>query len=407
MTDSSDVIVIGAGPVGSQAALKLAQSGLNAIVYEEHSEIGVPAHCAGHINIQGLTRLGVTPLPTEVVENVYRGAIFHSPAGNSFEFRSDLPITCSINRSLFDKHMARKARNAGAQFILDSKVEELGIMKDSLTVVSVKQQKGTKRTQCKIVIDAEGISSRILRQTDLPKLNSRMLVNGIEAEAENVGDVASDMVEVFLGASYAPGFYAWLMPKKDGYAKIGLGAKGANPIDLLRKLVAKHPIMSKKLRKSRIVRSVVHPITLGGPIPKAYSRGFLAVGDVASQVKSTTGGGVVFGMTCASAAAEVAKKSIESNDFSPDFLAEYQQRVNDIIGFDSRIMLRMRKTLDRISDARMDSLIALCSRVGFDEALKNVKDIDLQGRALLGVLRSPRALAVLGYFLFAFLFANV
>lgn len=406
MKDSSDAIVIGAGPAGSFTALKLAQSGIDVTVCEEHRQIGIPVHCAGHISINGLKRLGMYPLPTNIVENTYTGAVFYSPVGNSFEVDLDSPITCSLNRALFDKFIAEKAQDAGAHYSLDSRVEKLKIEKDASNIVIVGEQNRIEQIRGKIIIDAEGISSRILRQIGLSTLNPRMLIKGVEAEVENVKDTRQDVVEVFLGAHYAPGFYAWLMPQKGGGAKIGLGASFGNPRELLTKLMTKHPKASERFRNARINHVAFHSITLGGPISKAYFSRFLAVGDVASQVKPTTGGGVVFGMTCAAMAAEVAKKAVELNDFSSDFLSSYQRRINETLGFDAKMMVTMRRMLDKVSDGRLDKLIAFCSRIGLDKTLRGIEEIDLQASALLRVMESPRVLAALGYFLFAYLFAN-
>ena len=164
---------------------------------------------------------------------------------------------------------------------------------------------------------------------------------------------------------------------------------------------------SKKLLKARIDKIVAHPITLGGPIPRAYSNGFLAVGDAASQVKSTTGGGVIFGMTCAAIAAEVAHEAISQDDFSSKLLSSYGRRCDETLGFDSKIMVRIRTTLDAMSDRRLDGLIDLCKKLALNKTLQKVEDIDLQGRTLLHILRSPRALAALSYFFLAGFFANL
>ena len=52
----------------------------------------------------------------------------------------------------------------------------------------------------------------------------------------------------------------------------------------------------------------------------------LLVGDAASQVKPWSGGGVIYGFTCAGIAADVIKKAIEENNFSEEFLEEYEIR---------------------------------------------------------------------------------
>jgi geranylgeranyl reductase family protein len=352
-----------------------------------------------------LKQLGLHPLPPEIVENTFYGANFYSPKGNRFSVHLSQPVTCAVDRAKFDKYIAEKAQDGGASYRLNSRVEAL-IVKDAFAKgVIVKHEETAENRQSSVVVDAEGISSRIIRETGL--LRPRKLVKGVEAEVENAKNTEPDAVDVYLGNSYAPGFYAWLMPKKDGTAKVGLAARTGNPKELLQKLMLKHPAASRKLRSARILKTTFHSITLGGPTAQPYSSGFLAVGDAASQVKPTTGGGVIFGMTCAQVAAEVSSQALDRNDFSKEFLAKYQNRCRELLSFDMKIMLRVRKTLDALSDQKVDDAIALCAKLGLDKSLQNVKDIDFQGQTLLHVLRSPRMLTALAYFFFAYLSANL
>ena len=177
----------------------------------------------------------------------------------------------------------------------------------------------------RIVLDAEGVSSRLLKQTGLPALNSSGLVYAVEAEVDSVMDVELDAVEVYFGKAYAPGFYGWLIPRPDGSAKVGLATNKGDPREFLKRLMAKHPVASKQLAKAKITQVGYHAITLGGPINRSYTDGFLAVGDCASQVKPTTGGGVIFGLTCAKVAAEVASQALKQDDLSSNFLQNYQK----------------------------------------------------------------------------------
>jgi len=405
MEKAADVIVVGGGPVGSFVAWKLAKTGAKVIVFEEHDEVGVPSHCAGHVSIKGLRNLGLWPLPSEIVENTFHGAIFHSPNGNEFSVRFPSPKTCVVNRALFDKYIARQAEDAGTIYCLGSRAESLIVQDGAAGGVIVKPGRKAESLQCKLVVSAEGISSRLPRQAGLNGPNRRWLITSAEAEVDNVRDVEPSTVEVFLGKEYAPGFFAWLIPKCDRKAKIGLGTRSGNPKMLLQKLMRQHPIAAKKLSSAETTRVVFHSITLGGPIPKTHSDGFMVVGDAASHVKSTTGGGVVVGLTCGRVAAEVGLEALGKDDFSSEFLSTYQKRCGEIMNFDAKVMLRLRRALDALSDRRLDDLIGLCARLRLSEAFRD-GDIDFQGKTLLHLLKNPRMLTILGYFLVASCTAN-
>lgn len=396
--------MIGGGPAGSFSAFELAKRGVDVAVFEEHSAVGFPLHCAGHLSIRSLKRLGLYPLPNGIVENEFSGANFYSPNGTKFAVKFAHPVTCAVNRALFDAYLAEKAKTAGAKYFFNSHVQSLILENDFVRGVSVAQEgEAQKLVSAKIVIDAEGISSRFLRQVGLSALRREGLVYALEAEVENVKGVEEHAVEVYTGSAYASGFYGWLIPRLDGTAKVGLAVKGGNPKEFLQRLMQRHPVASKQLSKAKVTKMAFHAITLGGPIAKAYGNGFLAVGDCASQVKPTTGGGVIFSITCAKIAAEVASEALKRKDVSAEFLRLYQKRCMAALGFDVSVMLKIRKFLDALSDEKMDKALRFAARTGLGGALRDVEEIDFQGRTLLTVLKKPAAYATLAYLLALYL----
>ncbi|MEM3566480.1 MAG: NAD(P)/FAD-dependent oxidoreductase [Candidatus Bathyarchaeia archaeon] len=407
MENFSDVIVIGGGPCGSFSALNLSKKGFNVKVFEEHSEIGVPSHCAGHVSINGLKNLGLYPLPKGVIENTFVGAKFYSPNGTVFTVRLVEPITCVVNRTLFDRYVAELAQKFGALYSLGTRIESLVFADGFVKGAIVKQHGKLFKFFGRITLDAEGVSARLLKQAlSIPPKRNKLVV-GAQVEVENVKDLETDIVEVILGRNYAPGFYAWLIPKNETEAKVGLGAKTGNPRILLKRLMGKHPAISTKLRTAKVIRQSYHPITLGGPIQKAYTNGFLVVGDAASQVKPTTGGGIILGLNCARIAADVATEALNKNDFSAEFLSMYQRRVMKTFGFDLKIMLRIREMLDKLPDEKLDAIVSLCRKIRLGEAFKDLKEVDFQGRAILGLAQNPRALTVLVFFFLNYLLWNL
>lgn len=397
MHSKADVVVVGAGPSGSFSALTTTKMDVEVVVCEEHEEVGLPNHCAGHISIKGLKQLGLR-LPAKIIENEIKGAVFYSPFGREFRVKLSSPVTYVINRSMFDKHLAQLAEKAGATFLLGTRAESLLVEKDFVCGVSLKN--GEKLTS-RMVIDAEGCASTLLRQIGLQTFDRSLAVNAVSCEVDNVQDVEDDTVEVYLGQKYATGLFAWIIPRRDGSAKVGLATRIGNAREHLRHFLNNHPIAHKKLRRSTVKNPSYHLMSLGGPIPKTYHNGFLTVGDAASQVKPTTGGGVIIGLTCAKIAAETACQAMQQHDVSEDFLSRYQQKCQQVIGFDMTVMRQIRLMLNRLSDAELDRIISLCSQWHLEEMLRQVSDIDFQGKALVPLVKSPAVWAVTLYSILA------
>jgi digeranylgeranylglycerophospholipid reductase len=403
VNEKTDIIVVGGGPCGSYAAYTAVKHGAEVTVCEEHEEVGAPKHCAGHLNISSLTRLGIQ-VPHDVIENTIKGAVFVSPSGKQFVLRCSNPVTYVVNRELFDRHLAELAIQSGADYRFKSRVKSLVL--DSGSVKGVALQ-GEEKLKANIVIDAEGCSSKLLKQAGLKGLKSGMITRGIQAEVDSFESLEEDMVEVYFGRNVAPGFFAWIIPRKDGTAKVGLATRTGNPQDYLQRFMEKHPVASKKLKKSRTTYTSIHPMPMEGPLPRTFSGGFLAVGDAASQVKPTTGGGVIFGLTCAQIAGKVACEAVDVQDFSETFLSNYESRWKRVASFELNTMLRMRKMLDSLSDRRLDNMIGLCSRLGIDQVLEKAGDLDFQGRSLISVAKYPGTTAVISYFIFSWLTSTI
>ncbi len=56
MKTAYDVVVVGAGPAGSAAAIRAAEKWLNVLLIEKRQEIGVPVRCAEATDIETTAR---------------------------------------------------------------------------------------------------------------------------------------------------------------------------------------------------------------------------------------------------------------------------------------------------------------------------------------------------------------
>jgi flavin-dependent dehydrogenase len=133
-----------------------------------------------------------------------------------------------------------------------------------------------------------------------------------------------------------------------------------------------------------------HPIPVGGATYRTFTDGVLAVGDAASQVKPTTGGGIVFGLMCGRIAGQTAATAVHLGDTSASRLAAYEERWRHLIGFDLAAMSWLRKMLYRLPDRYLDRIFTVSRELKTDQILGRTSDIDFQGRTLLSLVHDPR-----------------
>jgi digeranylgeranylglycerophospholipid reductase len=125
-------------------------------------------------------------------------------------------------------------------------------------------------------------------------------------------------------------------------------------------------------------------------LPKTFTDRIMVVGDAAGQVKSTTGGGLSYGMTCADIAADTMTKALSRNKLDAAALQSYERAWKARLGWDLRLGRLAMHAFQRLSDRQIDRLIERCAdkrvfdRMAADERLT----FDRHGAALLSAGRS-------------------
>lgn len=63
------IVVIGGGPAGLLSAIEASKYDVDVLVLESKKEIGITEHCAGLLSIEGLEKIGLNKLPSEIIQN--------------------------------------------------------------------------------------------------------------------------------------------------------------------------------------------------------------------------------------------------------------------------------------------------------------------------------------------------
>jgi digeranylgeranylglycerophospholipid reductase len=170
-----------------------------------------------------------------------------------------------LERARFDQALALRAREAGAQILLDTGLAHLDAAGSR---AAVKTPRHDLEVEYKVLVAADGPHSTVADALGLPALEV------IHTRQYTVAlSLPSADTDIWLSGAY-PGGYAWLFPKGD-YANIGLGADKRFAADLKQPLDALH----RQLVGSGIVGEEIFSRT-GGAIPVGGLRERLVLGNV-------------------------------------------------------------------------------------------------------------------------------
>ncbi len=359
MKTAYDVIVIGGGPAGAIAARTTAQAGLATLLLEKRQEMGSPVRCGEAVGRDTLARfIPLDPrwiaaeIDTFSLSNVQGDCVVLPP----------LEETLVLERKLFDRELVHTARQAGADVMV--KARATGLLRDDQGVagVSVVVQGEPCDVSARIVIGADGTEAQSTRWAGLtgnPPLRDyfsavQYLLSGV--------DIPPRICQYHLGESLAPGGYAWVFPKGEDKANVGLvtaaDSHAAVPaLAMLDTFVAAHFPQASPLAQ------IVGGIHVTNTLSRMVTDGYMAVGDAAHQADPLTGGGITNGMHGGLFAGEVAIAAVRAGDVSASFLHRYEERWEAEFGRLYRRLLRIRRAVRKLPPDAMARMIAQAAQL--------------------------------------------
>jgi digeranylgeranylglycerophospholipid reductase len=379
-----DVVVVGAGPSGSAVARKVAEKGYRTLLCEEHEFVGKPCHCTGKLTAHAFREFN---LPRETILNSVGAAVFHSPKGTKLSIRGRGADSYVVDRELLDLRLAEMACDSGSELSTQTRVHDLHRDPDGIVTLDAKRMNTHLKVKSRLIVDAEGARPTLLNRLGL-RVKSELLV-GLQYEMDNVCLVSPDCVELYFGSDLAPGFFAWIVPVSEDKARVGLCIrknKADQTVQYFLERFVRNLICSGRIRQRRILRTYAGVEPIGEPLTPSYTDSLLIVGDSAGQVKSTSGGGVYFGLKAAEIAAETAAECLGRNDVSSRSLARYESRWKKAIGRELRVTSLMRRVLDGLADDETDEIFQLMSEEDIREIIERYGDTAYQSRLLRPLL---------------------
>jgi len=350
-----DAVIIGAGPAGCAAARKAASMGAKVLVLEREDGFGKRV-CGEAISEGALVDAGIGRSPDFISNEIERVRI-HAPDRSRFvEFsRRDVDMGAGfiIRKDAFLERMADAAMGEGADFRLRSAALDISGGAGDWRVKVGSGGGGAYEVGAPLLIGCDGVNSTVARRF-FDRSGYRVIA--CLQYTLSPCSIEEDVLEFFLGKGVAPGGYAWIFPKGDGVANVGLGSRGRPAKGLLEGFLASH---ADKFHGSKRIREGAAPVPVSGQLRSVVRDGLMICGDSAGQVIPLTGAGIHSSIVAGSIAGEVASKAIREGDVSRGRLAEYELRFGEEWGRRISKSLKALRVLEELSDEDLNSLAGI------------------------------------------------
>jgi len=285
-----DVVVIGASSAGLSAAEILAKSGKRVAVFERAESFA--SDIRTYIITPGLFRV-MPDVESELI--LHKINAIHLQAGRECAAIQLSSPDLIVERVQLITTLLKRVKKAGVEIHFGSEFKGL-ITKNGTTRINVLSNSTETLIEADYLIGADGVTNAVGKAAGLPNPPTVPLLQ-VEINLPEYWD--SGVVKVWFDLGDTPYFY-WLIPDSETKAVVGLITQpGANIRVLLDQFLAEKNF---------------HPLAYQSGIAALYSPGnriesrvgdlkVMLVGDAAGQVKVTTVGGTVTGLSGGQAAA--------------------------------------------------------------------------------------------------------
>jgi geranylgeranyl reductase family protein len=372
-----DVAVVGAGPAGLHTAYRLASAGLDVVLLEAQSRIGERAICSGVIGDEAFTRFG---LPSRsVLGHIYCIQAL-SPKGTELEHRTTSPLARVVDKGEFNRDLARLASGAGVEIRLGRFVESLEREKCSVSLrfCSLEGSKGTLKARLAVI--TTGVNGSLNSALGLARPRRFLRALQVEMELRNGSKPAP--TRVYVGRAVAPGAFAWVIPLGNGRARVGLMAENDPEtyfVNFLHRVAPAADVPATRIDRKGIAQLPEGPCTTDR---------VMAVGEAAGHVKTTTGGGIYYGLLSAEFAAEVIVRAFRKGDLSSNALSDFERYWRTAFGNELLVGYFARRLVAHLSDNQIESVFGFVRATDLLVRLDGRLRFDWHHRAILATLRS-------------------
>jgi len=340
--ESADVIVIGAGPAGSAAALRLAGQQWHVILLERQ-DAALPSFDQlrsgeGLIPraLHELAALGVdTCSPAWALSRIEAMQVTWPDGACTTNHLGQRGGIVQIDRGVFQAELLGAARRAGVDVRVGWRARRLHrVPGGRVAGVLVQAPDGQPPylIRAPIVIDASGRNALSFREFPARAVNPIDNFFAVALFFDRVAEALPDVWEMHL---LDPGqlMVVQLSQLAPGLTRCGLGMRGPighnqlhRPHDIFWAAIRSAPALARRLRHSREVYRPYVRAAISYRVRQVAFDGLVLLGDAAGYLNPLFGDGILRALVTARHAAAVVETALRSGDCSRSRLIAYQRR---------------------------------------------------------------------------------
>jgi digeranylgeranylglycerophospholipid reductase len=366
-----DVVIVGAGPAGSSAALMAAKNGVKVALIEKENTIAQTVRTSGVTWIKNIKEFGI---PDDCFNSI-KNFSFCSP-------NNEVTISDSVSRAaVLDvrktyRWLAQQAKNAGADIFIKTNINDV-IKNSNGDIIGVKGIKDNDKIifHSKVIIDASGFSSIICKTMGFVTQWKRFGAGAeYEVKAENVD---AQTWWLMVGQKYSPAGYAWIFPLGNNIVRIGVGIgkpeSDVDPTQRLKEIMDAKLGPIKKLGKITPIEFHYGLIPNDGLSRKTVFNNLILVGDSAGQANPLVLEGIRYAIKFGRVAGQVSANAIKTGNTSENALYPYEKNWRKEIESKINSAGKIQDRWINLSDEEWDKELDIIKELKSEEFLDFIK----------------------------------
>ena len=368
MTHKTDIAIVGAGPAGVSAALKLERMGIPSVLIDKAS-FPRSKVCGDAIGARAIWALN--KVDEKIIESFRkRNDIKLDCWGMKIGFSNGKTVTGSFPKPFPQLDVARDKASAFIcpRYDFDNFLVDRVRDKKRISLWENKSVKkyeydgkgyhlfdgdGNKLLKAKLLLIADGANSTFVKKNLRRNLNSKQYMAATRGYFSGVkGFDEFNILELHFIREATPGYF-WIFPSKDGSANVGLAMRAdhakkrkINLNKLFLEIIRTNSNFSERFTESEQLTKFQ-----GGILPVSDTGhsisgdNYLLLGDAARLADPFSGEGISNAIMSGVFAGEVAAESLRRKDCSARFLKSYDRKVFDELSNEFASSLKLCKIM--------------------------------------------------------------